>query len=64
MSKKIIPFPNIVFIGFLTALLVVGVSHSVRGAGDTTYPWPSWRHDLSNSAAAPDSGFSTAADVL
>jgi outer membrane protein assembly factor BamB len=51
----------------LTAVVVVtGLSAAVliQKAGATTYPWLSWRHDLQNTGAAPDSGYPTAATVL
>ena len=51
----------------LTAVfMVTGFSAAVMTpeAGATTYPWLSWRHDLQNTGAAPDSGYPTAAQVL
>ncbi len=36
------------------------ISHE-EGTND---PWPSWRHDLLNTAAAPDSGYPTTAEIL
>ncbi len=44
----------------------IGILGSVTAlsAGETRYPWPSWRHDLLNTAAAPDSGYPTDNTVL
>ena len=33
-------------------------------AGATNYPWLSWRHDLQNTGAAPDTGYPTTANLL
>ena len=63
MRKEDIPFSARVLIRFLAVIVVVGISDSARGAGETTSPWPSWRHDLSNTGAAPDSDYPTTADV-
>jgi len=35
-----------------------------KRAGATDYPWPSWRHDLQNTGAVPDSGYPTTLKLL
>ena len=50
-----------------TGLLIVGVfsvALTVQEAGATDSPWPSWRHDLQNTGAAPDSGYPTTLKLL
>jgi len=50
-----------------TMLLIVGgfsVALTVQEAWATDYPWPSWRHDLQNTGAAPDSGYPTTLKLL
>jgi len=37
---------------------------AVRDAGATENPWPSWRHDLQNTGAAPGSGYPTTLKLL
>ena len=48
------------------ALFVTGLSliFVFPEAGATNYPWLSWRHDLKNTGAAPDSGYPTTVKVL
>jgi len=51
----------------VTALFVVAglcVALVVPEAGATDNPWPSWRHDLQNTGAAPGSGYPTTVKLL
>ena len=51
----------------ITALFIVTglcVALLEPDAGATEYPWLSWRHDLQNTGAAPDSGYPTSVNVL
>ena len=59
MSKKILTVSFISLISLLILIVMLMSTDFALGAGATTYPWPSWRHDLSNTAAAPDSGYPT-----
>jgi outer membrane protein assembly factor BamB len=51
----------------IVALLIVTGLYAallMPEAEATDYPWPSWRHDLQNTGAAPDSGYPTTLKLL
>ena len=54
------------FISVTALFIVTGLCAAllVPDAGATDYPWLSWRHDLQNTGAAPDSGYPTSVNVL
>ena len=58
MSKRFLAFPFIL-ITLLTLIMMQMTTGFALGEGATSSPWPSWRHDLLNTAAAPDSGYPT-----
>ncbi len=45
-------------------LLVLGTAGLPQPACATSHPWLSWRHDLQNTAAAPDRGYPISAKLL
>ena len=56
---------SIVTVSFMCVGLVAMIlPHTIFAAGLTTYPWPSFRHDLLNTGAATGSGYPTSADKL
>ncbi|MCK5010137.1 MAG: PQQ-like beta-propeller repeat protein, partial [Deltaproteobacteria bacterium] len=59
MSRKTLTFSFILFNVLLTLIVMLVTTDFAQGDGATSYPWPSWRHDLLNTAAAPDSGYPT-----
>ncbi len=64
MNKKNLVHPVLSLIILITLTVMLVIPNHAFSAGATTYPWPSWRHDLSNTGAAPDSGYPTANTVL
>ena len=51
---------------FMAVCIAAGFCAAVmtQEAQATTYPWLSWRHDLQNTGAVPDSGYPTSATLL
>lgn len=64
MCKKLLTV--VLISSFTLTILFTALLHteSARGDGATTYPWPSFRHDLLNTGAATDSGYPTSSTIL
>jgi len=52
-------FTSLIALLTITITLQLVIPNTALSAGPTTNPWPSWRHDLSNTAATTDSGYPT-----
>ena len=64
MSKRRVPLFSLTLIVFTAVSLMLLAVRPSSAAGPTTNPWPSFRHDLLNSGAAPDSGYPDTANKL
>ncbi len=64
MSKKSTTRFFLSLVALLTFAALLIPSGSVMGAGSTTYPWPSFRHDILCTGAAPDSGYPITPTIL
>ncbi len=64
MDKKSLASLFNSFIVLLVLIMMLVITDFALGDGVTTYPWPSFRHDLLNTAAAPDSGYPTVNTAL
>ena len=64
MSKKIVPISYPSLIALVTVMLSLLTFNSASATGLTTDPWPSFRHDLSNSGVATGGGYPDTLNVV
>jgi outer membrane protein assembly factor BamB len=57
MSYKRVSLFFLSLIAFISLTMMLVIPHTTRADGPTIESWPSFRHDLSNTGAAPGSGY-------